>query len=144
RQLDRGQAGKRFSRAVKRAYDFRCIFSGDRLPKTSATLSAGVEAAHILPWARHQLNVVTNGLCLSKICHWAFDSGVLRLDYAERNNQYIISVPQSLRTIALQERLDLQYFLNLTGPIPRERLPQNPQHWPSPQLLKQLNERMFT
>jgi hypothetical protein len=65
----RGASGVRFRSEVARVYDFRCLFTGQRLPKTEVTESAGVDAAHILPWSTHDLDSPRNGLCLSKLCH---------------------------------------------------------------------------
>src|SRR5207302_1937041 len=70
---NRGADARRFHTDVTDAYDARCLFSGQRLPRTSVTDSAGVDAAHILPWSTHDLNTVKNGICLNKQCHWAFD-----------------------------------------------------------------------
>ena len=64
----RGAAGAKFSTEVRAAYDHTCLFTGLRLPKTSMTGSSGVDAAHILPWAEYNLNSVSNGICLSKLC----------------------------------------------------------------------------
>ena len=38
----RGAAGEKFRRDVRSTYDFRCLFTGQRLPKTEATDSATV------------------------------------------------------------------------------------------------------
>ena len=79
----RGPAAVRFRRSVRDAYEHRCLFSGSRLPKLEITTSPGVDAAHILPWASHGINSITNGICLNKLCHWAFDTGVLQLTYIQ-------------------------------------------------------------
>ena len=50
---------------------------GLHLPRTSVNASAGVDAAHILPWADYDLDHVCNGICLCKHHHWAFDEGLL-------------------------------------------------------------------
>src|SRR6186997_140666 len=66
----RSAEGRAFAKKVRIAYGDRCAFSGDVLPKLPHTASAGVDGAHILPWARYELNTVKNGLCLNKLCHW--------------------------------------------------------------------------
>ena len=38
-----------------------------------------MDAAHILPWAGYDLDVVSNGLCFCKHHHWAFDEGLILL-----------------------------------------------------------------
>src|SRR5690606_14250486 len=49
-QASRGPEGEAFRRAVRAAYRDTCLFSGLHLPRTELTASAGVDAAHILPW----------------------------------------------------------------------------------------------
>jgi len=140
----RGHAGRKFRNQVMRHYDHRCVFSGDRLPKmTDVTDSAGVDAAHILPWSTHNINIVPNGLCLNKLCHWAFDAGVFRLDFFEGINQYVLQIPESVREAASRHSFDLDYFERLTGPVPRARLPSDQSEWPAPTALNRLNQVMF-
>lgn len=67
KQADRGPGARKFSIAVREAYNYRCFFSGERFPKLELTDSAGVDGAHILPWSTHGLNSVANGICLSLI-----------------------------------------------------------------------------
>ncbi len=142
-QLARGAAARKFSVAVRAAYDHRCAFSGMRLPKTAATARSGVEAAHILPWAQYGLNTVDNGLCLNRLCHWAFDSGVLRLDFDPGDGKYLISVPPGVRDDAESEGLDLGYFETLEGELSEASLPASPANWPSPEKLAELNRQMY-
>ncbi|GAA4416284.1 hypothetical protein GCM10023187_47580 [Nibrella viscosa] len=77
----RGMGGERFRQNVNQAYNYKCLFTGYHLPKLPLTDSTGVDAAHILPWASHGINEVQNGICLNKLCHWAFDAGLLKLDF---------------------------------------------------------------
>jgi predicted restriction endonuclease len=67
------------------------LFTGQRLPNTDVTESAGVEAAHILPWSTHNINAIPNGICLRKLCHWAFDAEVLKLSYDGSVSSFILS-----------------------------------------------------
>lgn len=143
RQVSRGVEGRKFSLRVKAAYNSRCIFTGMRLPKTSETLSPGIEAAHILPWAAFEVNSIRNGLCLNGLCHWAFDAGVLRLDYLPDPRKYRVSIPQRLKSVAPQEGIDISYFEGLEGYLSDSSLPSNMSDWPSPQYLASLNERMY-
>jgi hypothetical protein len=135
----RGGSATAFRRKVREAYDSRCMFSGQRLPRTEATSTAGVDAAHILPWSRFDLDATKNGLCLNKQCHWAFDEGLFRLSFDDTENAYIISIPNPVRLAAQTAKFDLDSFTAIAGCIPRNRLPKNEALWPSKQYLTELN-----
>lgn len=135
----RGGAGLRFRQDVTAHYAFRCLFTGQRLPRTTETGSAGVDAAHILPWSTHNINSVTNGLCLSKQCHWAFDEGLLRLSYDDSEGSYIVSIPNPVMLAAQAEQFDIESFASITGRIPESRLPANAAFWPSRDYLISMN-----
>ena len=135
----RGGSATVFRRKVREAYDSRCMFSGQRLPRTEATSTAGVDAAHILPWSRFDLDATKNGLCLNKQSHWAFDEGLFRLSFDEAENAYIISIPNPVRLAAQTAKFDLGSFDAISGPIPRKRLPANEAIWPSKPYLAELN-----
>jgi NADPH-dependent ferric siderophore reductase len=134
----RGASAARFRRDVRDAYDSRCLFSGRRLPRTEVTSTAGVDAAHILPWRTFDLDTVPNGICLNKECHWAFDQAVLRLIFDEAVNAYVVSIPDSVRRAAVADRFDLGSFEPVTGVIPAARLPRNLAQWPSREYLSAL------
>ena len=140
----RGSAGKRFRDEITRAYNYRCMFTGQRLPRTEITASSGVDAAHILPWSTHNMNTITNGMCLSKLCHWAFDVGVLQLTFDATANVYIKTVTPEFVTAATQADFDIEYFRSISGPIPQLLLPKNRAEWPAPENLRELNEFMAT
>lgn len=144
RQIVRGPEARVFRRDVRDAYEHRCLFTGIRLPKISVIESPGVEAAHILPWSRYDINSVSNGLCLSKQCHWAFDNGILRLDYDTDVKSYVLSVPEVVRNVATREGLDLSLFDPHLGVIPSNRLPSAISFRPSPQYLDELNKTLFS
>lgn len=133
----RGAEGEKFRRNVTSAYGFTCLFTGNCLPSTPLTGKAGVDAAHILPWATHNINDVQNGICLDKLCHWAFDSGILRLDFDASTNDYLLSVPTAIKR--QPSLMDLTPFLALEGPIPRTRLPHDHSKWPDPTFINQFN-----
>jgi hypothetical protein len=135
----RGSSAGTFRREVITAYNSRCMFSGERLPRTDATRTAGVDAAHILPWSRFDLDSTVNGLCLSKQCHWAFDVGLFRLRLDAAESVYVISIPDSVRSAAARATFDLESFEELAGPISRDRLPKNKALWPSAKYLGELN-----
>ena len=139
RQADRGPGARDFSVQVRQAYDFRCLFSGERFPKLSLFDSAGVDGAHILPWSVHQLNSVANGICLCKQCHWAFDNGLLHLDFDTDAKVYLLSIPKRVEIASKNSGFDLDHFQSKTGKIDAARLPANPKFWPSPAYLQELN-----
>lgn len=139
----RGYAAQQFRTNVTKSYDFRCLFSGQRLPKTDATLSVGVDAAHILPWSTHGINAISNGLCLNKSCHWALDAGVLKFFYDPAITQYVIEVPGRVKAAASKTDFDMGYFESLAGPVPQCRLPKNSDGWPSPAYLAELNAVIY-
>ncbi len=138
---DRGVSGRSFSEEVKAAYNYRCLFSGSRMPPLLQRKSAGVDSAHILPWAQHQINSVTNGICLNKLCHWAFDSGVVKLDVQDK--KYFLIVPDTIKEAASIASFDLEYFLELEGQIDENSLPADKSKWPKPEFIKKLNAAMF-
>lgn len=135
----RGGSAYAFRRKVREAYDSRCLFTGQRLPRTEATATAGVDAAHILPWSRFDLDATKNGLCLNKQCHWAFDEGLLRLSFDDSVRAYVISIPSRVRIAAQAAQFDIQSFEAIVGPVSVNRLPVNRALWPSKPYLEELN-----
>jgi predicted restriction endonuclease len=115
------------------------LFSGLKLPRTKATATSGVDAAHILPWSRFDLDGTKNGLCLSKQNHWAFDAGLFRLSFDKTNNVYVLLIPELVRDATEQVDFDIEPFHALVGPIPRKNLPSNEELWPSPKYLDETN-----
>ena len=140
----RGAEGAEFRKKVSESYKFRCMFSGARMPKMETTDSCGVDAAHILPWATHNINAPGNGLCLSKQCHWAFDEGILKLDWDNGNKTYVLSIPKKIEKSARASQFDLGYFQQLVGAIPHGNLPADKTLWPDVRYLAELNRFMFT
>jgi HNH endonuclease len=141
-QVQRGSAGRKFSKDVSDAYQYRCLFSGQRLPRLEITDSPGVDSAHILPWSTHDLNSVRNGICLNKQCHWAFDQGILRLDFDASSNTYLVSVPARVKQAASRVSFDIAHFESMAGPIPKGRLPKASSIWPSLMYIDELNRYM--
>jgi predicted restriction endonuclease len=140
RASERGSGAAAFRQRVREAYDDRCVFSGQRLPRTELTSRVGVDAAHILPWSRYDLDDTRNGLCLAKQCHWAFDQGILRLTYDDRQTAYVLAIPEQFKTAAVAARFDLPEFEKLEGVVPEARLPKNRALWPSKTYLRELNQ----
>jgi hypothetical protein len=133
----------RFRKDVRAAYRDTCLFTGLHLPRMPLTGSAGVDAAHILPWATHAIDDVTNGICVSKLCHWAFDEGVVQLSYVNDSHAYGIAIPESVRKVASRLSFDLSCFAPLEGLIPRSTLPHDAKLWPNRKFLDAYNKVMF-
>jgi putative restriction endonuclease len=138
----RGVEADRFRREVQSTYDFTCLFTGYRLPPTPVTRTPGVDASHILPWAHHRINEVTNGICLSKLCHWAFDEGVLRLTFDASSNDYLLSIPDPVLEAGQKGQIDLSPFNPLVGPIHPARLPSDQALWPDPAFITRFNQSL--
>lgn len=64
-----------FRRIVIKAYDHRCALCGVRI--ITPEQRTVVDAAHIVPWCRSQNDDIRNGMALCKLCHWAFDCGMM-------------------------------------------------------------------
>lgn len=84
-QLFRDQG---FRRAVVTAYNHRCALCGIRM-QTSQGHTA-VDAAHIIPWSETHNDDPRNGLALCKLCHWAFDEGLMTVS----GKYQVITSPQ--------------------------------------------------
>lgn len=138
----RGAAGAKFSRDVRQAYDDTCLFTGMRLPKTPMTGGSGVDAAHILPWAEYNLNSVSNGICLSKLCHWAFDAGILVLNFNASSSKYEIRLSAAAMAAESAGLLKLGGLKEIQGIVSSSLLPKERANWPNPLFLKVYNEAL--
>ena len=107
-----------FRRIVVTVYDHRCALCGVRI--ITPELHTAVDAAHIIPWSKSKNDDVRNGMALCKLCHWAFDRGM-------------IGVSDSYNVIAsrhIAANTNLPGFLTILAGrsfIP----PVNPDHWPA-------------
>ncbi|HEX8170150.1 MAG TPA: HNH endonuclease [Thermoanaerobaculia bacterium] len=135
----RGPASAKFRQEVRAAYRSTCIICGAAFPGTKAT-NAGVDAAHILPWSEYDLDAVTNGLCLCKQHHWAFDEAIVRLWFTD--GAYFARIDSQVAESVLAEapQFSLAELQKHEGVIATDRLPRSPQLWPAPQLLQILAE----
>ena len=83
---------------------------------------------------------MSNGICLSKLCHWAFDAGILRLEYDNSVSKYGIQ----LSTAALEAEslglLRLTGLKELQGTVSASLLPKDSANWPNPSFLKVYND----
>jgi putative restriction endonuclease len=130
----RGPTSARFRRAVREAYDSSCLVCGIRLPLSEFCRVPGVDSAHILPWATHDMDIVPNGLCLCRMHHWAFDQQLIAI--VHEDGKYLVRVTDRARSaLDAAAVAQLEAF---AGEIARARLPSNTQHWPRPQLLGEL------
>lgn len=136
----RGAASARFRRAVREAYGWTCLVTGQHLPRTKFNAVAGVDAAHILPWADYDLDEVSNGICLSKQAHWAFDEGLIVIRFDLESDRYVIELPDEVRDGLTDTGFSLEALEAWTGPIPEERLPAEAQLRPNPEYLEALYE----
>lgn len=128
----RGASARKFSAEVRAAYRNRCAFCGAQLGGIQG-IRSGIDAAHILAWSKHDLDVVPNGIALCKLHHWAFDSGLLAIR-KEGDGYY-------LRFTALADLLDEDSSarIALEGTrIPDEWLPVNRKLHPSVDYLSRL------
>jgi len=113
-----------FRDLLLRAYGRRCCFSG-------LSITEGLEAVHIVPWAscekKDRLNV-TNGLLLSSLHHRLFDAGLLTLTTDHR----IAFCPPKR---AQQHLTDFQRAVTTDLHLHPMRLPRNIAHHPSPEFI---------
>jgi putative restriction endonuclease len=138
----RGPASAKFRQQVRAAYRSTCLLCGVTFPGTTVTL-AGVDAAHILPWSEYDLDSVTNGLCLCKQHHWAFDETIVRLSFL--GGVYVSSVDRRLAALVAADppELSLGEHQRYEGAISDEMLPTNPLHRPSPEFLQILADSEY-
>lgn len=64
-----------FRRAIVNVYDHRCAVCGIRMLTPDG--HTVVDAAHIVPWSLTRNDAVQNGMALCRLCHWAFDEGLI-------------------------------------------------------------------
>lgn len=92
-----------FRRIVVTTYDHRCALCGLRIITSEG--HTAVDAAHIKPWSISHNDDIRNGMALCKICHWAFDKGMVGIskDYNVITSRQIgtdPNVPGVLQTLA--------------------------------------------
>jgi len=95
-----------FRRAVVGAYDHRCALCGVRIITTEG--HTVVDAAHIQPWSVSHNDDIRNGMALCKMCHWAFDKGVMGVtdDYSIVTSSQMTknhNIPGALVTLSGRE-----------------------------------------
>ncbi len=130
----RSSSARNFSLAVRNAWRHTCAFCGLKLPGRTGEFDSGVDAAHILPWSKYDLDKVHNGICLCKIHHWAFDQAVLTLRCV--GDEYFVESSPRMESFDSSTQSELQ---KTVGPIPENRLPLNVDNRPSSQYINILN-----
>ena len=129
-----------FRSAVRTAYRSTCLFCGLRLVSDDVRVP-GIDAAHIAAWAHYEADVVSNGLCLCKLHHWAFDQYLLALRL-DATAGYSIVVTKLAYEAFKGDDAVLRSLEAVAGPIAVNRLPANPDDWPRAQFINQLYEDM--
>jgi putative restriction endonuclease len=67
-----------FRRAIVNCYEHRCAMCGIRIVTPEG--HTAVQAAHIKPWSKFKDDEIPNGMALCRVCHWAFDEGLMGVD----------------------------------------------------------------
>jgi len=134
----RGAASVRFRKEIRTAYRQCCVMCGGCFPVTTWNDKPGVDAAHILPWAEYDLDMVCNGVSLCKLHHWAFDEGILLIVF--REGKYYIELSEEARSNLYEPDFSIGILRKVVGEIPRGRLPAQQADWPKPSLLVRRNE----
>lgn len=80
-----------FKRTMRRIYDHRCALCGIRV--TTAEGRTAVIGAHIIPWSISHNDDPRNGLSLCRLCHWAFDEGLMTV-----NTEYVVRTSPQLNS----------------------------------------------
>jgi len=134
----RGTESARFRAKIRDAYASTCLVCGKHYPPTEFNRVPGVDAAHILPWADYDLDRTDNGVCLCRLCHWAFDEGIVVISFD--SGHYHIEVSERARAAieATRRPFSLDVFDGLAGWVPDARLPARVQDRPNPKFLEEL------
>lgn len=128
----RGASGRAFSLSVRHAYKNRCAFCGLTLGAIDG-IRSGIDAAHILAWSKHDLDVRSNGLALCKLHHWAFDAGLIMLQ--DQGTKYVVR--HTLQSTGLS-RDQMDRIVEDGFEIPIDWLPDDAKDRPSAHFLKVL------
>jgi hypothetical protein len=107
-------------------------------PANDDLRTPGVDAAHILPWAKYDLDVVPNGLCLCKQHHWAFDH--LLIGIVADGSGFRIGLTDLAARAFGDNPAALAELKRFTGAVPENRLPSNKSEWPSAEFLLRFYE----
>lgn len=136
----RGYPAFVFRSKVQTAYRQTCVVCGLRFPKSSHCPVPGVDAAHIQPWSKVDLDTLANGLCLCKMHHWAFDQRLIAIRPDPSGHGYVVIVTETAARALAADPASLAALEAHAGPIPRGRLPAAIADWPSVALLERFYE----
>ncbi len=135
---NRGASSSKFRDQVRKAYDATCLVCGLRFPPTAFNKNPGVDAAHILPWAKYDMDHVSNGLCLCKTHHWAFDEGLLVIKFV--GGKYLVIVPDEIEDGLVGTPFSLAALKAHAGAVDAARLPKEKSKHPDPKFLEELRK----
>jgi len=110
-----------FRKRIQNAYQHRCAFSGLILKNPND--HTAIDAAHIHAWSDSHNDRIQNGMAISKLCHWAYDAGLITVT---KNMQIKVS-----HWVRHEQHEHVNYLLELDG-MPFH-LPENPTHHPNEQ-----------
>jgi putative restriction endonuclease len=129
----RGPSARAFAKAVRDAYRHRCLFCGVILGGFGG-LPSGVDAAHILAWTNYDLDVVSNGMALCRLHHWAFDAALMVP--VIQDGKYVVRFTSRASEVLAAEALP---YLGHDGfEIPEAWLPADRSQWPNKKYLTRL------
>lgn len=134
----RGPSARAFAAAVRRAYKNRCAFCGAVYGGIEGIVS-GIDAAHILAWSKWDLDVVSNGIALCKLHHWAFDAGLM-LPVVDKAGNYGVMFTE---LAAKLDALDRAKLGESGMAIPDDWLPADKADRPNPKYLKRLYDDLL-
>ena len=140
--LDRGAEGAVFRTQVRGAYRNRCLATGVQLAGKPGMWTAGVEAAHIYPFAAGGGHSTKNGILLCRNAHWAFDQGFLVLSFDRDTGRYSWGWNQRLRVAGTANDCHVDQIGVKTGPVDQSWLPSDSQLWPSPAMIQRLSDTL--
>lgn len=119
-----------FRRAVVIAYVHCCALCGIRVLTLDG--HTAVEASHIVPWSLSYDDRLANGMALCRLCHWAFDEGLLRVS----TNYEIVTSSQLAANDNLPGHLTNLEGRGIVGP-PQKLF------WPDPEPLRWHHKNVF-
>lgn len=130
----RGATARQFSLDVRGAYRHSCAFCGLRFGGVTG-IASGVDAAHILAWSKHDLDVVCNGISLCKLHHWAFDAALV-VPKAEQGGAYRLYLTELASPFPVETRARIVPVSGML--IPDSWLPADEAKRPSKKYLERL------
>lgn len=119
-----------FRRAVVTAYAHRCALCGIRMLTLDG--HTAVDASHIVPWSISHDDRPANGMALCRLCHWAFDEGLLGV-----STQYVVVASSQLTMVNnLPGHLSNLEGRGIVGPAEKS-------FWPDPDSLEWHHKKVF-